>query len=118
MVWEVLERGAGKIRAGAKNSVLLAALAGKPTPPREIGSARIAFHRAVLQTAESSRLLCACSRLREALLLVELQCYGLFFLLFGGVSFVVPLLAGRAAAVARVAASSIRPRWPSAVPTR
>lgn len=95
MVWEVLERGAERIRAGAKNSVLLTALAGKPAPQREIGNMRIAFHRAVLQLAEGSWLLRLCSGLCEKLLRVELQCYGLFFLLFGGIPILVPLLAGK-----------------------
>ena len=95
MVWEKLERGAEKIRAAARNSVLLGAAVGKPEPLGEIRGARIAFHHAVLELADQSRLLKICSRVRKTLLSVELQCYGIFFLLFGGVAILIPLLAGK-----------------------
>jgi len=94
MIWEKLVSGAGKIRASAENGFFARTMIGRPRPIGEIGKFRISFHRSILKKAENARLLFLLSRFLNFLLGTALHCYGVFFLSFGGVAFLIFLLVG------------------------
>ena len=94
MIWEKLTAGAEKFRASAKESFFVQTFVGEPPPVGEIGKRRIAFQRTVLKQTEKAVIAGWHSGFRDRLFSVPLHCYGVFFLLFGAVSLILPLLAG------------------------